>query len=174
MLKNKRIVLPIIIVVLILAVFCVFNLRSAENYYNEASPTEGDFVTIEINAATILENFPSLDEALRDEKYVPSDGIILPKTIVYIEDGDSVFDVLERVTRENKIQMEYSESPGSIYVEGINYLYEFSCGELSGWMYSVNGDFAQVGCESYILENGDKIKWLYTCDLGRDIGGGIE
>ena len=29
-------------------------------------------------------------------------------------------------------------SYGSVYVQGINYLYEFSCGPLSGWMYPVS------------------------------------
>ena len=56
------------------------------------------------------------------------------------------------------------------YIEGINNLYEFSCGELSGWMYSVNNKFPQRGCSSYTLKNGDDIVWSYTCDLGRDIG----
>jgi hypothetical protein len=115
-----------------------------------------------------------LDKSLRDEKYVPEDGLILPTVDVYINEGDSVFDVLDRVTKEYKIQLEYNESPNSIYVEGINYIYEFSCGDLSGWMYAVNGEFAQVGCESYIVHDGDRIQWLYTCDFGRDIGGGID
>ena len=70
--------------------------------------------------------------------------------------------------------MEASYTPmyGSVYVEGINNLYEFDCGELSGWMYSVNGIYPNYGCSSYILKDGDVICWVYTCDLGYDVGGG--
>lgn len=32
----------------------------------------------------------------------------------------------------------------SAYIEGINNLYEFDCGELSGWMYKVNGLVPQL------------------------------
>ena len=81
---------------------------------------------------------------------------------------------MDRATRHNKIQMEYQDarlnSFGSVYVQGINYLYEFSCGELSGWMYRVNGQFPNYGCSKYTLKDGDVIEWLYTCDLGRDVG----
>ncbi len=35
--------------------------------------------------------------------------------------------------------MEASFTGDSVYVEGINNIYEFSCGEQSGWMYEVNG-----------------------------------
>ena len=70
--------------------------------------------------------------------------------------------------------MEYQgadlNSYGSVYVQGINYLYEFSCGPLSGWMYKVNEVFPNYGSSKYELEDGDVISWVYTCDLGRDVG----
>jgi hypothetical protein len=56
-------------------------------------------------------------------------------------------------------------------VEGIGNLYELDCGELSGWSYKGNGEFPSVGCSLYKLENGDTVEWVYTCDLGRDVGG---
>ena len=59
---------------------------------------------------------------------------------------------------------------GSYYIEGINQLYEFDCGQNSGWMYCVNGWFPNYGCSSYTVEDGDVIEWRYTCDLGSDVG----
>jgi len=56
-----------------------------------------------------------------------------------------------------------------VYISGINHIYEFDYGELSGWMYRVNGGTPSVGCGSYILSDGDKIEWLYTCELGEDL-----
>ena len=55
------------------------------------------------------------------------------------------------------------------YVAGISHLYEFDFGNLSGWMYRVNGFFPDVACGEYQLSDGDRIEWLYTCDLGRDL-----
>ena len=70
--------------------------------------------------------------------------------------------------------MEFSVTPiyDSAYIEGIANLYEFDCGELSGWMYRVNGWFPNYGCSRYVLQDGDTVEWLYTCDLGEDVGGG--
>ena len=65
--------------------------------------------------------------------------------------------------------MEASFTANSAYIEGIDNIYEFSCGELSGWMYRVNGEYAQVSCSDYKVKDGDKIQWSYTCDLGEDI-----
>ena len=51
-------------------------------------------------------------------------------------------------------------------------LYEFDVGNKSGWMYKVNGWFPNYGCSRYQLKDGDVIEWVYTCDLGDDVGGG--
>ena len=56
-------------------------------------------------------------------------------------EGETVFHVLLRETKKNKIHFEFVNTPvyNSAYIEGIGNLYEFDCGELSGWMYCVNG-----------------------------------
>lgn len=106
------------------------------------------------------------------EQYIPSDGTILTQTNVTLDEGATVYDVLLSVCRNNGIQIDaqYTQSYGSYYVKGLGYLYEFDGGDLSGWMYKVNGDYPNYGCSSYKVKNGDTIKWLYTCDMGTDIG----
>ena len=68
--------------------------------------------------------------------------------------------------------MEYMDTPlyDSAYIEGIGNLYEFDCGNESGWMYCVNDQFPNYGCSHHMLADGDVIRWKYTCDLGRDVG----
>ena len=128
--------------------------------------------TVSISCATILDNTDQLKAAKAD--YVPTDGVILPETELSFTEGETAFDLLQRVCRDNGIAMESSWSPlyKSAYIEGIGNLYEFDCGELSGWMYSVNGAFPNYGCSKYLLQDGDVICWVYTCDLGEDVGGG--
>ena len=38
-------------------------------------------------------------------------------------------------------------------------------------MYKVNGWFPNYGASRYQIQEGDIIEWVYTCDLGRDVGG---
>lgn len=128
--------------------------------------------TISISCASILEHMDLCDAEKRE--LVPEDGWILKPVQASFASGESVFDVLQRVCREKKIHMEFSESPvyETVYIEGIANLYEFDAGNLSGWMYAVNGWFPNYGCSSYQMQDGDVITWVYTCDLGSDVGAG--
>ena len=129
--------------------------------------------TVSISCTTILEDPERLNAGKAD--LIPADGVLLAPTAVEFTEGESVFDVLKRVCRENKIHMEFSETPvyQSAYIEGIGNLYEFDCGEGSGWMYRVNGEFPNYGCSRYTLADGDTVEWVYTCDFGADVGGGL-
>ena len=138
----------------------------------KASENGGAYTcTITIKCDTLLSHKDELDGGVSE--ILPSDGYILHETEREFEEGDSVFDVLLAVTTEKKIHMEFSKTPAydSAYIEGIANIYEFDCGDVSGWMYSVNGEFPGFGCNQYEIKSGDKIEWLYSCDLGRDIGG---
>ena len=68
------------------------------------------------------------------------------------------------------MESNFSAAYDSAYVEGINQIYEKDCGELSGWMFNVNGWFPNYGCSKYYVSDGDTINWVYTCDLGKDVG----
>lgn len=146
--------------------------KPVEPEHQEVNAQTSLSCTFSIECATILNQLDQLDSDKLD--LVPSDGVIFPETTVTFYEGESVFDVLQRVCRENKIHMEASWTPiyNSAYVEGISNLYEFDCGSLSGWMYRVNGWYPNYGCSRYQLRDGDVVQWRYTCDLGKDIDGG--
>ena len=126
--------------------------------------------TLTISCETILDNLAELTEG--KEALVPEDGVLLETTEVYFSQGESVFDILLREMQSRKIHMDFSTSPvyESAYIEGIGNLYEFDCGALSGWMYSVNGVYPDYGVSKYYPQEGDDIRFNYTCDLGRDLG----
>lgn len=127
--------------------------------------------TLSISCATILDNMDWLDPQKRE--LVAEDGWILEPISVTFYEGESVFNVLLRVCKQQKLHMEYEDTPiyNSAYIEGINNLYQFDCGEQSGWMYKVEDWFPNYGCSRYQLEDGDTIEWVYTCNLGADVGG---
>ena len=126
--------------------------------------------TLSVRCDTILDNI----KALNPEKIelVPKNGVIFEARSVVFYEGESAFNVLLREMKKNKIHLEFVNTPiyNSAYIEGIANLYELDCGELSGWLYSVNGSFPNCGCSRYKLKNGDKLEFVYTCDLGADVG----
>ena len=104
-----------------------------------------------------------------DDGTTPEDGVILPPVEIPFADGDTVFDALTAAVRANSIQMEHTGAGEMAYINGINNLYEFAYGDLSGWIYSVNGEIHSTGCGSYKLSDGDEILWQYTTELGEDL-----
>jgi hypothetical protein len=72
---------------------------------------------------------------------LPPDGVIFPAAVVPFVQGESVFDVFQREMKKAAIQFEFNDVPiyKSKYIEGIGNIYELDCGELSGWVYRVNG-----------------------------------
>ncbi len=172
--KKDLFAIAVIVFVLIF-VFSGTKIQTVDEYYLthiDDITEDSETVYLTIRCDTILDNWNDLDPALKYEKYVPSDGIILERKEYVLRPGDTVYEILDRAIRYNKIHMEciYSENYRSVYVQGINHLYEFSCGELSGWMYMVNNEFPNYGCSKYELKDGDEIIWCYTCNLGRDVG----
>ncbi len=126
--------------------------------------------TLYIDCKTILSNMDQLDPDKAE--LIPEDGVILPVTSVGFEEGDSVYDILLRELRARDIHIDSSFTPvyDSAYVKGINNIYEFDCGYMSGWEYKVNGVFPNYGCSQYHPADGDEICFIYTCELGADIG----
>ncbi len=101
-------------------------------------------------------------------EFLPTDGVILSLSEATFSVGETVFDVLKRELQAHKIPFEFTENPmfKSAYIDGICNLYEFDCGDQSGWLYRVNGKAPSVGCSQYSLKAGDKIEFIYTTSYG--------
>ena len=133
--------------------------RKADLADNEISDTEQDNKQ-EIIEKTVTISIEGLNDTVK----------ILEPTIVNFEYNDTVFDITKRITGEKKIHLSSKGSGSRAYIEGIDNLYEFDRGPTSGWLYSVNGDYYSKGCGTYQVSEGDEIKWVYTLDLGKDLG----
>lgn len=106
---------------------------------------------------------------------ISSNEVPLQPTEMEITDGETVLNVLIRITKEKKIQMDYRGGQGATaYVEGIDNVYEFDRGQGSGWMYRVNGIFPDRGAGVVPLYAGDRVEWLYTTNLGKDLGANLQ
>lgn len=162
--RNKKNFIAIGISAVILILFVgVTDFQSKNQYYDKTAVTKDAVgtVSLTIRCDTIV--------GKKDSEYIPEDGVILQTTEFEIEEQDTVYDILTEAAKQYEIQMENTGTNGMVYIAGIHYLYEFDFGDLSGWMYRVNGKTPSVGCHEYTLSDGDCIEWLYTCELGKDL-----
>ncbi|MCC5909121.1 MAG: S-layer homology domain-containing protein [Clostridiaceae bacterium] len=106
------------------------------------------------------------------DKLTINKGYVLRPTKVEFKDGENVWDVLKREMDSRGISYEYEWTPkyGSVYVQSIDGDGEFDHGSGSGWMYNVDGWYPNYGASRYTLEDGERVEWRYTTDLGADLG----
>ena len=167
--KNLYISLAAICAVLLAGYFIASRLETVEQHYSVGSSAvtssaEGQIrVILSISCAEAIDK-SQLNEQLRET--LPSDGVILSATEIVVSKGASVFDLLTQAARTYKLQLEYEGDVSSIfdsvYIEGIEHLYEFDVGPQSGWVYTVNGQNISTGCNLYHLQDGDTVAWNYT------------
>lgn len=175
---RKDITIIASIILLIAIFFTGTKFQSVEEFeltHIDDIKADSETVTLSIDSKSLVGHEHLLKPELRN--FVPKDGVILKQKEYVLREGDTVFDLLQRATRYHKIQMEFQGANDNIfksaYIQGINYLYEFSAGANSGWMYEVNASFPDVGVSRYKLKDGDDIQFHYTKNLGKDIGGGF-
>lgn len=144
--------------------------KSPQSAAPAQTPTAASAVVQEKNECSLTitcqEVFSYMDKLSESaKKVIPKNGIILNGTFAF-EEGETVFDLLKRICKEKEIHLDYVFTPlySSYYIKGIHNLYEFDCGDESGWMYSVNGKDPGSGCNQYKLEKGDKVVFNYTCE----------
>ncbi len=104
------------------------------------------------------------------EKRTMGQGDIITSMKETLQSGDTAFTLLKRVADQKGISIKSIGSGAELYVQAIDGLAEFDGGPLSGWMYSVNGVFPNHSAGTYILKDGDILRWQYTKDLGKDVG----
>lgn len=119
--------------------------------------------SLTVTCEEVFSHMDQLSESAK--KVIPSDGIILKGTYG-ISDGETVFDLLKKACAGESILLDYVFTPvySTYYIKGINNLYEFDCGDESGWLYSVNGAEPGFGCSQYKLKKGDRVIFYFTCE----------
>ena len=161
--KLKSYLSVALVAAVLLGGVLALDIQLPEHYYG-ASPGEGNIVgsvTLEIRCDALAKEYTG--------EYIPEDGIILPKTVFFLKEGDTVYDLLTEAVRQNRLHLDASGSEGMKYVSGLNHLYEQAYGELSGWMFFVNGESASQSCDQYLLKDGDHVSWQYTLAMGQDL-----
>ncbi len=137
------------------------NLTKEEQVPEITEPEKQETVSVIVECSDLLSNMEFLKEEKRS--LVPENGIIFSKNEIAVQENESAFDILKRELINAGIHIEFSLSPvyNSAYIEGINNIYEFDCGERSGWKYYVNGKYPPVASSEYKVKPDDKIVFTY-------------
>ena len=120
--------------------------------------------SIEISCESLAADKKQAQESMW--KYIPSNGMILEKVSVKVDKGASVYDVLEKACKAKGVALDATYTPmyKTYYIQGIGNIYEKQAGDMSGWIYKVNGVSPSRGASVYKVSDGDVISWRYTCD----------
>ena len=137
---------------------------------NQKGAENGDvcYVTIDCHTAVA-----SADLSGEVREIQPENGMILEKYAVGLTEGMTAMEAFEAACKANKLQFEYASMSGMKYVDGINNLYSFACGGLSGWFFLYNGESPSVGMSEIKVEKDSELLLVYSCDMGADIKAGM-
>lgn len=150
-----------ILAALLCAVVLLTGFQSAEEYYSAAVTKRDAVGTVTLSIRC--------DAAAGQAAHIPADGVLLADAVMPIAEGDTVYTVLTDAAQAYGLHLEASGANGLMYVHGIGNIYEFDFGDLSGWVFLVNGESSSVGCDQVLLRDGDRVAWHYTLALGKDI-----
>ena len=80
---------------------------------------------------------------------------------VELPEGATAYDALVAAADD----VNASDSEYGMYVQGINGLAGGDFGDMSGWMFEVNGEMAEGAASELELADGDVVTWLYVTEF---------
>jgi len=75
-----------------------------------------------------------------------------------INSGDSAFFILEKFSEERGVDINYEQYDFGVFIKGIG---ETEGDNSKAWLYSVNGENANVSADNYKLNAGDMVRFEY-------------
>ena len=126
-----------------------------------SKPSNTISVTISVDCSRAVAQGNQIAQA------VSQNGMILGKTSLTLSKEASAYDAL----KETGLVINANKSAMGMFVTSIQSLAAGAAGDKngSGWLYFVNGEYIPYSCDKCILQDGDVLEWIYTCNNGEDI-----
>ncbi|MGN0701153.1 MAG: DUF4430 domain-containing protein [Oscillospiraceae bacterium] len=167
--KQRRLLICAVVCGLISGGVWLLDIKTADEYYAQSGG--GDIsVTLSVSCENALSNLDMIDEQITPLSAIPQDGVIIGDCTVSLETGETAFDALVYAAREKRIRVDYRSSVYGEYISGIGGVSEFGFGDMSGWIYRVNGEMPEVSAGAFALSDGDEVEFIYTCRYGDTAG----
>lgn len=152
--KTQNFILLFLVTCLLLGLLSFVKIQTPEQFYQPPAQTQESVGTV-----TVTIRCRTLD----------TEKIFLEDLVVSLYPQDSVYDITLRAAKIAGLILSWKGTGSFAYLHGVENVYEFQHGELSGWMYFVNGIEAGVGCGQYRPLDGDCILWEYSLERGKDL-----
>lgn len=158
----RRILLAVILIVLIFSAAKFIRIdRKLSETNDESEKTGYVFITVDYSVVFEDGNYSKLSGGMKYAGVLDDSGYFAYCERIYVSSEDSVFDVLYNYCLESDIpfdfQSSYENLYGACYVRGIGGLYEGEICSSSGWKYSVDGVYPDVGMNEFYLSGGEEI-----------------
>ncbi|MCL2756648.1 MAG: DUF4430 domain-containing protein [Coriobacteriia bacterium] len=152
--RRKAVALALVVLILLVAVAPTLSACSGpfSCYDPQISPPVGMFVKVTVDCTAPVN--ARIPEALA----ITQTGILFDDVLL-MPDGYSPLLALQQTG------LVVSTAPGPfIYVNAIGGIPEgiTSAYPTSGWMFYVNGEMPMEGCNTYMLQDGDELLWVYS------------
>lgn len=154
--KNKRNIVIAVVFLIVLLVLPFWSMLQGVFGFGKTKTTSEAVPPEKKISCTVAVSAAAASLQVDARKLIPEDGWLFPQTTMTVSEGASVLSAL----RQTGLAVETDGVPP--YVVGVGGLYAGDVGELSGWMYTVNGETPMVGCEEQKVTDGDEILWSYV------------
>ncbi len=153
--KNLLVTAAGVLAVILLAL--TLDIQTPSEYYGtvQQKPSPSGQITLSVTCEVI---------AGEQAAHIPQDGVILDTCTMDIADGETVLDLLLQAAQAEG----FTVGREGGYIRSIAGIREHDFGQLSGWVYRVNSEIPSQGCDSFELQAGDRVEWLYSLELGRE------
>ncbi|MBR6534858.1 MAG: DUF4430 domain-containing protein [Clostridia bacterium] len=147
--KAQNFITAFLACALVICISFFINVSTPDQYYGQASgdkePT--GYVTISVICDNVSDN-----------------GIIVSETKIGFFEHQSVYDILLSLSKTHKFTLDVSGKGEFAYIRAINGIAEHKYGNMSGWVYTVNGISPHLSCGAYYPSDNDVIRIYYTTD----------
>lgn len=141
----------------------LLDIKTAEEYYSQCVQDRNICVSVYVQCSEALSHLDSIDERVNTADVIPENGVVIERCEVWLGEGATAYDALVQAAKEQRVRVDASETLYGAYVSAIGHISEFGFGEMSGWLYCVNGEYPEVSCGSFFLSQGDVVEFCYTC-----------
>lgn len=132
---------------------------------NVTEASTEDITEISTESTTSSNGGSVEDEDIRVSFSLVGDSTWISESNISMDQGSGVADLIRKVFENNGVSCVGIDEG---YIRSITYngttLGEFDKGPNSGWMYKVNGEYPEVGINSYTLSEGDNVEFVYVED----------
>lgn len=170
MVRNKKKIVYILVALLIIVMAmagCSGNKDAktdsgSTGASDDKSQEASDKITVTVSI--LCDSLKDVDAKVMDE--FSDNGVILKDTEVELEKGASAIDAL-RATKIDFVEE-------AKMIKEINGLGNSQLGGMSGWLFTLNGEFQLVAADELAVNDGDKLDFLFSVDGGADVGFSFE